>query len=61
MRELQADGTMFAGPTFWHGRSAMRISVSSWRTTKDDVDRCVEAVLCCRELARRDPVSRGPA
>ncbi len=61
VRELQADGTMFAGPTFWHGRSAMRISVSSWRTTKDDVDRCVEAVLCCRELARRDPVSRGPA
>jgi glutamate/tyrosine decarboxylase-like PLP-dependent enzyme len=44
---IQADGTMYAGPTRWHGRAAMRISVSSWRTTADDVDRSVAAIIRC--------------
>ena len=35
---LQADGTCWCGGTVWHGRTAMRISVSSWATTKEDVD-----------------------
>ena len=33
---LQADGT-WCGPTVWQGETAMRISVSSWATTEDDV------------------------
>lgn len=44
---IQEDGTFFAGPTVWQGRTAMRISVSSWRTTEADVDRSVEAILSC--------------
>jgi glutamate/tyrosine decarboxylase-like PLP-dependent enzyme len=41
---VQADGTCWCGGTVWHGRPAMRISVSSWATTDDDVSRSVEAI-----------------
>lgn len=44
---IQAEGTMFAGPTVWQGRTAMRISVSSWKTTEADVDRSVESIVRC--------------
>jgi glutamate/tyrosine decarboxylase-like PLP-dependent enzyme len=48
---VQADGTCWCGPTSWHGRHAMRISVSGWNTTKSDVDATVEAILrCAREV-----------
>ncbi len=42
---IQADGTCWAGITVWQGRTAMRISVSSWRTTEADVDLSVAAIL----------------
>ena len=31
--------------TVWQGQTAMRISVSSWATTKDDVDRSLAAMI----------------
>ncbi|HJZ97377.1 MAG TPA: aminotransferase class V-fold PLP-dependent enzyme, partial [Candidatus Solibacter sp.] len=39
------DGTCWVGGTVWQGRTAMRISISSWKTTFDDVDRSVEAMV----------------
>jgi glutamate/tyrosine decarboxylase-like PLP-dependent enzyme len=42
---VQADGTCWLGGTVWHGMGAMRISVSTWSTTEEDVDRSVEAIL----------------
>jgi len=42
---VQAEGTCWCGPTVWQGRTAMRISVSSWRTTETDVDRSLAAIL----------------
>ena len=42
---IQADGTCWAGITVWQGRTAMRISVSSWATTDADVDRSVAAMV----------------
>lgn len=42
---VQADGTCWAGITVWQGRTAMRISVSSWATTDVDVDTSVAAIL----------------
>ncbi len=42
---VQRDGTCWVGPTRWHGMDAMRISVSGWATTEDDVDRSAEAIL----------------
>ena len=42
---IQADGTCWAGITVWQGHTAMRISVSSWRTTDADVDRSIDAMI----------------
>jgi glutamate/tyrosine decarboxylase-like PLP-dependent enzyme len=42
---VQRDGTCWCGGTVWHGRAAMRISVSSWATTESDVDRSVDAIV----------------
>jgi len=42
---LQAEGTCWCGSTVWQGRTAMRISVSSWATTGEDVERSLEAML----------------
>ncbi len=42
---VQREGTCWAGGTTWHGRAAMRISVSSWATTEPDVDRSLEATV----------------
>jgi glutamate/tyrosine decarboxylase-like PLP-dependent enzyme len=44
---VQADGTCWCGPTTWHGQRAMRVSVSSWCTTDDDIDRSVAAITAC--------------
>jgi glutamate/tyrosine decarboxylase-like PLP-dependent enzyme len=43
--ELQSDGTCWCGSTVWQGRTAMRISVSSWVTTDADVERSLAAML----------------
>jgi hypothetical protein len=42
---IQADGTCWCGGTVWQGRAAMRISVSSWATTEDDVERSLNAII----------------
>jgi glutamate/tyrosine decarboxylase-like PLP-dependent enzyme len=42
---IQADGTCWCGGTVWQGRTAMRISVSSWATTVEDVERSLDAIL----------------
>lgn len=42
---VQADGTAWIGGTTWHGRAAMRISVSNWSTTEADADASVQAIL----------------
>jgi hypothetical protein len=41
---VQRDGTCWMGGTTWHGQRYMRISVSNWSTTEDDVDRSVAAI-----------------
>ena len=42
---IQRDGTCWCGGTTWQGRPAMRISVSSWATTEEDVERSLAAIL----------------
>ena len=44
---VQRDGTCWLGGTTWRGRRLMRIAVSNWSTTEDDVDRSVAAILRC--------------
>ncbi len=45
MERIQQEGTCWCGPTNWHGRTAMRISVSSWMTTEKDVERSLAAMI----------------
>jgi len=44
---VQRDGTLWLAGTTWHGMAAMRISVSSWATTEEDVKRSAAAILRC--------------
>lgn len=50
---IQADGTCWCGGTVWQGRAAMRISVSSWATTDEDVERSLTAMLQVAERVVR--------
>jgi len=45
IERVQEDGTCWLGGTEWSGEHAMRISVSNWRTTTEDVERSVAAIL----------------
>jgi glutamate/tyrosine decarboxylase-like PLP-dependent enzyme len=44
---VQEDGTCWCGITAWQGRAAMRISVSCWATTDEDVERSADAIIRC--------------
>ncbi len=41
---VQRDGTCWCGGTTWQGRRAMRVSVSSWATTEEDMDKAFRAI-----------------
>jgi glutamate/tyrosine decarboxylase-like PLP-dependent enzyme len=45
IQAVQEDGTCWLGGTTWQGKGAMRISVSNWSTTTEDVGRSVAAIL----------------
>jgi glutamate/tyrosine decarboxylase-like PLP-dependent enzyme len=42
---VQEDGTCWCGATVWQGKTAMRISVCSWATTSEDVEKSLAAIL----------------
>ncbi len=42
---VQQDGTCWLGGTVWHDMAAMRISISNWATTEEDVERSAAAIL----------------
>ncbi len=44
VRRLLEDGTVWMTGSTWHDRSVLRISVSNWSTTDDDVERSLSAV-----------------
>ena len=56
VRRVQADGTCWLGGTDWQGRAAMRISVSSFRTTAEDVERSAAAILNAFKNLQREPI-----
>jgi len=45
IRRIQEDGTCWCGGTVWQGKTAMRISVSSWATTETDVECSLQAII----------------
>ena len=45
IKKIQEEGTCWCGGTTWHGKPAMRISVSSYATTDEDVERSLEVMI----------------
>ena len=50
---IQAGGECWCGGTQWRGDSVIRISVCSWMTTAEDIQRSVAAFVAAREQARQ--------
>jgi glutamate/tyrosine decarboxylase-like PLP-dependent enzyme len=48
---IQQDGTCWCGGTVWQGRTAMRISVCSWATTDEDVERSLAAMIAAAKAS----------
>ena len=46
--EVQRGGEAWLGGTVWHGRAAVRVSVSNWSTTDEDIDRLAGALKAAR-------------
>ena len=49
---LQASGECWCGGSQWNGDPVIRISVCSWATTENDIERSVAAFVKCRERTR---------
>jgi glutamate/tyrosine decarboxylase-like PLP-dependent enzyme len=43
--KVQQDGSCWCGVTIWQGQTAMRISVSSWLTSEEDVEMSLIAII----------------
>jgi glutamate/tyrosine decarboxylase-like PLP-dependent enzyme len=52
IRAVQEDGTCWCGGTVWQGKSAMRVSVSSWATTEADVELSLQKILSIARAIR---------
>ena len=57
---VQAEGTCWVGGAVWQGRQVMRISISNWSTTEDDIDRSAAAIVRVKNglLAKSEPRRR---
>ena len=49
---IQEMGECWCGASTWHGRSVIRVSVCSWATTSEDIDRSVQSFCAARKIAR---------
>lgn len=45
IQKIQEEGVCWCGGTVWQGKPAMRISVSGWNTTDDDVRRSLDSMI----------------
>lgn len=55
IERVQREGTCWLSGTRWHEQQAMRVSVSNWSTTEEDIDRSAAAIL---EAARAETEER---
>jgi glutamate/tyrosine decarboxylase-like PLP-dependent enzyme len=61
-RAVAQDGVCWVGTTRWRDRPAIRLSVSNWSTTADDIDRSTARItVLIGDLASRPPQSTVPA
>ena len=52
LEHIQGSGTCWCGGATWEGEPVIRVSVCSFMTTRDDIDRSVRAFVEARALAR---------
>ena len=45
IKEIQNEGTCWCGGTVWQEKTAMRISICSWATTTEDVEKSLDAMI----------------
>jgi glutamate/tyrosine decarboxylase-like PLP-dependent enzyme len=43
-RLIQAEGIVWLGATTWHGQRLLRVAISNWATSDEDIDEAVEAI-----------------
>jgi glutamate/tyrosine decarboxylase-like PLP-dependent enzyme len=46
---VQRDGTCWLGGTTWRDEYVLRVSISNWATTDDDVDRSADAIAAAAQ------------
>jgi glutamate/tyrosine decarboxylase-like PLP-dependent enzyme len=51
-QEAQASGEIWFGGTLWQGRPAFRLSVSSWRTSDQEIDRAIALLSRLKDKAQ---------
>ncbi len=56
IRELQKAGHCWCGGSFWKGRQVMRISISSWATSEQDMRHAGDAILAAANKILRSRV-----
>ena len=59
IRRIQEDGTCWCGGTVWQGKTAMRISVSSWATTEADVQSSLQGIIRIARECRSGGAAKG--
>src|SRR4051794_13378452 len=61
VERIRRDGTCWLGATTWRGRPAIRISISNWSTTEDDIDSSASAIVRAAEAVLSQPVASAPS
>ncbi len=52
IRAVQEDGVLWAGATVWKGKTYMRLSCSSHKTTTEDVEKSIDSIIRCARAIR---------
>ena len=52
---VQAEGECWFGSTVWQGRHALRLSVASWATTTEDIERTLAAIHRATSAVMQSP------
>jgi glutamate/tyrosine decarboxylase-like PLP-dependent enzyme len=59
IESVQQDGTCWCGPTIWEHRPAMRISVSGWATSDEDIKKSADAITAAAARSQQRSEARG--
>lgn len=54
LEKVQQSGECWCGPGQWKGEMVIRISVCSYRTTQEDISRCIKAFVKARQESEKE-------